>query len=247
MVPEDAQPDYNAEYKALNDKCILVILPEYLQRRRQVHQLPLGLPDAQTRREKIIYPDPVVPDLLHFAHHIYPRDFPAAERRVYAVGQYFKNIFVSACKVKCHQHYSQGASQHKTQRFPQYGPDAFKFIVQLRPDKANQIDDNKGQRNQAIVDAEFGEGIFFVAQKAEAVAIENVTGDVKGHDEAANCYAHDEQTRKADLVVVFGVYKKIRQAENTPEPPDKAAKQNTPAKEQPLIFLDVQYQQLHRK
>lgn len=81
------------------------------------------------------------------------------------------------------------------------------FIVDLKPEKTNDINDKKNRRNNGIVDAKLGERPRQNPKEAELGAVDDITGDVECHDEAAQRHPYDKETPEIDLFDIFGVQK----------------------------------------
>lgn len=74
------------------------------------------------------------------------------------------------------------------------------MVVYLENDHLVQIDNQKNERQYAVVDTEFGKRFGQGSDEGEAMSIRNITGNVKGGCEARGGAADNKEACKAHLV-----------------------------------------------
>jgi hypothetical protein len=121
------------------------------------------------------------------------------------------------------------------------------FVVDLKFYDLAHVDDHKNKWNNAIVDNKLREGLTERPYKSEAMTVGDVACNVKGHRKTSQNSAHDEETGKAHVVLIFRIKKKIRDPQVLAETSRNHRKQHEPAQNQYMVALKVIQKKLDRK
>jgi len=109
------------------------------------------------------------------------------------------------------------------------------------------VRDEKGERQDAIIEAEFAEGPGQGPHKGKAVSIGNVTSDVEGGCKSGCEQAHNKKAAEIYFVQILRVEKEVGDPQVFAEAACDHRKQNDPAQQQDLVASEVVKQQLDRK
>ena len=102
-----------------------------------------------------------------------------------------------------------------------------------------EVGDEECDRNNTVVNDEFGKRLAHRSDKGKTVAIVNVTGDMKRGRKAGSHRTDDKKTFKIYFVKIFGIEEQVWYAHIFPEVSADHSKQNNPAKHQYKIALEI--------
>lgn len=80
-----------------------------------------------------------------------------------------------------------------------------RFIVDLKTEETYDINGKKDCGNNGVVDAKLGERPRQYPKEAEFWPVDNITGNVECHDEAAQRNSYDKETPEVDLFDIFRI------------------------------------------
>lgn len=114
----------------------------------------------------------------------------------------------------------------------------------IKPHYLNHVQNDKGERDKGIIQHKHEEWHLSQGQKGEAIAIQNVSGNVVGNDECAQADTDQKHAVKAHPAQVFGLQKEVRNPKSTAETIGDGKEKHEPKDEDGFVVPHLYHHQL---
>ena len=109
----------------------------------------------------------------------------------------------------------------------------------LKTDKIKDVHWQKNQGNYTVVYAVLGERTVQRSKKVKSVAVDNVSGDIKGHYKRRQHLSHDQKTEEVYAVEVFRIEEEIWNAKDPPEIISNYQEKKQPIEKKKVVSFEV--------